>query len=125
MARVVQLTTDGERRAAALEARSWGYPREVTWLELRAARWYRTAEGIGWLIEGAQADHWHLHGIGRPGCPGVLGLEWTRMVREEARRLGAVRVYAPILNTGAPLERLLRRIGWDKRDALGPFLEVR
>lgn len=110
--------------ALAALAKQWLYPREISWLEVQHARWYSTVDGIGWLIEGRQVGHWHLHGIGRPGATGVLQAQWTAMVLEEAQRLGATRVYAPILNASAPLARLLRRAGWDKRDDLGPFLEV-
>jgi len=115
------------RQAAAALAVAWGYPRAVTELEIKRGRWYTTRDGIGWLVCGLWADRdeseWHLHGVGRPGTLGVLSPRWSALVRAEARKLGAVRVYAPILGTRPGLARLLERAGW-KPGEIGPVLEV-
>jgi len=122
-----ELTSRRTKAAAAALARAWGYPRDITPLELQRGRWYTTADGIAWLMCGLWAgrseDEWHLHGVGRPGTRGVLSAQWTALVRAEAQRLGAARVYAPLLGTQLGLARLLERVGWKPGD-LGPVLEV-
>lgn len=124
---LTELTSQRTRQAAAALAVTWGYPRAVTPVEIKRGRWYTSRDGIGWLINGIWADRpegeWHLHGAGRPGTLGVLSREWTEMVAGEARKLGARRVYAPLLGTRPGLARLLERAGWKPGD-LGPVLEV-
>lgn len=119
-----ELVSLRERRAAAALCLSWGYPRPITWLEIARGRWWASALGVGWLIEGASEGELHLHGIGRPGVRSVLSREWTADVLSTARKLRAKRVCAPLFGTNPALERLLRRAGWDKSDGLGPYLEV-
>lgn len=120
-----------DRREAAAEALRWGYPRDVTWLEVVHARWWRTERGVGWLIEGECEGELHFHGAGDPKVRQVVDAEWTAVVREQARALGARWVIAPLWIAGARLERkqralahVLWRAGWTTWHDLGPCLEV-
>lgn len=119
-----ELTSLRTRRAAAALAVAWGYPRAVTELEIRAGRWWTTANGVAWLIWGISKGEVHMHGVGRPGARRVISSELTRLVLEAARGMGARRVYQPLLDQYPALERLWRRAGWTKRDAVGPYMEV-
>lgn len=125
---------DSERPAAVADLQRWGYARPIDARELREAVWLRNELGLLWFDHGPL----YVHGCAAPEHRGRVPLrEISVLIRAMGRRLGASRVYSPVLSEdmaeklgvpsmrAAAVRRLYRHRGWDGEDAIGPYVEVK
>ena len=118
------------RRDWAALAESWGFHRPVTWWEWRDGVWLvdhvSRLTGVAWLHPGPLAEnHWVLHAQQRPHAGLRLpSRQIFEGILQQARALGAVRVYAGLGSERPGWQRWLARRGFTGRDAVGPYVDL-
>lgn len=112
--RVQVLSSDAEVALAAVDAESWGFPREVESVELDQADWFRLGESVVfWFEHYAVSPTYFVHVAAAPESRGRWPWRrWLRWIEHYARAQGAPEIgYVPH-GDGARVGRALRALGW-------------
>lgn len=116
------------RPAAAGLARSWGFPRLITWAEVHDGIWItdHPQTGVAWMTRGIEENHWMLHAMPSPHTGLRLPCDETmRSIRVTACLIGATRLYAPLGPDRPGWQRWLMQSGWfEQRDVVGPYMDL-
>jgi GNAT superfamily N-acetyltransferase len=116
---------DSERVSAMLQARDWGYPREITAGEVFDGYWFALGDRMIWWLEDLPGfpDDQVVHAVVHPDARGRWPARaWMRELRRIAAENGVKRIRTWAEDPA--VEGYLERLGFVRDPVAGHVLEI-